>query len=109
MVCYACFNKAVRSYNITGKIKQRLKTISSSFDENNASMPSVLCGTCYIKLTKNILTTIFDYTKVKILPSRYGIANKTCACQICQVARFRGHPKVKDLPFSFASKKKNCR
>lgn len=84
VVCYCCFNKAIKHFKISGKVEQLIKNMFPHFDKTNVCTPLVLCGSCYIKIKKNTLTQVVNYETLKIRLKRN---EKQCGCPMCQVAR----------------------
>lgn len=84
VVCASCFCKTLKPKSISIKIENKLKTIIPEYDLNNDWCPSVLCGSCYIKLTIGKLSRTVNYEAVRIRRKRNEL---NCSCDICQIAR----------------------
>lgn len=84
-VCCICFNKAGSwrkpAHNVTPTLEYTIKLIIPSYSVNDDSLPTALCNSCYMNLSKDKITKWMDYTNIKICAKR---GETTCTCKVCK-------------------------
>lgn len=81
VVCANCFCKAKRSQKITPKIELKLRQYIQNYNIADVCSPSVLCGSCYIKLSRGQMTIRDQQVKIRLKRNE-----DVCSCEICVIA-----------------------